>query len=274
MDVFAVPAVVLAAYFAAGLLTGLTAGLLGVGGGLIMIPVLDSLFLAQGVPPSIVQHLALGTSLAAIIPTGFASARGHAARGAVEWGAARAMIPWLGLGALASAIAARGVSSPALQSLYVFLCVWVLYSLFSSKAAHDAQRRPLDWPRVSALVIGLLSGVLGIGGGSLSTPYLLRHGRDIRIAVGTAAALGVPIAAAGALGYLVTGMQVPGRPSWAVGFIDLQAVFGLVCGSLISTRWGVALAHRWPREVLKKAFALVILLAGVKMTWRIVAFYL
>lgn len=264
-------ALILAAYVAAGLFTGVVAGLLGIGGGLLMIPVLNALFAAQGVAAEQIQHLALGTSLAAIVPTSVLSCRAHATRAAVEWDVVRRMTPSIIVGTLLAGAAARGLSSTALQGFYVGLCVWVLYTLLRPARAADATPRPLRHARVAGTGIGLLSGLLGIGGGSLSTPYLLQHGRDIRHAVGTAAALGVPIAVAGALAYGFSGVGVAGRTATALGFVDLLAVAGLVAGSALSTARGVALAHRLPRPLLRRLFALMILLAGIKMVWLMIA---
>lgn len=264
-------ALILAAYVAAGLFTGVVAGLLGIGGGLLMIPLLNALFAAQGVAAEQIQHLALGTSLAAIVPTSMLSCRAHAQRGAVEWPAVRRMAPWIISGTLLAGLAARGLSSLVLQGFYVGLCGWVLYTLLRPTSATELTPRPLGHWRVAGAGIGLLSGLLGIGGGSLSTPYLLQHGRDIRQAVGTAAALGVPIAVAGALAYGLSGIGVPGRSASALGFVDLLAVAGLVAGSALSTAHGVALAHRLPRPVLRRLFALMILLAGIKMVWLMIA---
>lgn len=260
-------ALILLAYVAAGLFTGVVAGLLGVGGGLIMIPVLNALFAAQGVAPEQIQHLALGTSLAAIVPTSLLSCRAHARRGAVEWDAVRRMTPWIVAGTLLAGVMARGLSSLMLQGFYVVLCVWVLFTLLHPVTQPLSAPRPLAHLRLAAGAIGMLSGLLGIGGGSLTTPYLLQHGRDIRHAIGTAAALGVPIAIAGALAYACSGVGVPGRSGTALGFVDMLAVAGLVVGSTLSTARGVALAHRLPRPVLRRLFALTILLAGIKMVW-------
>ena len=271
MDFSANLALILAAYVAAGLFTGVVAGLLGIGGGLIMIPVLNALFAAQGVAPEQIQHLALGTSLAAIVPTSVLSCRAHAQRGAVEWQAVKRMTPWIIGGTLLAGALARGLSSVVLQGFYVILCVWVLYTLLRPEQEMDRVLRPLGHQRLAGSGIGLLSGLLGIGGGSLTTPYLLQHGRDIRHAVGTAAALGVPIAIAGALAYGISGLGVPGRNATALGFVDVLAVAGLVTGSTLSTARGVALAHYLPRPVLRRLFALMILLAAIKMVWLMLA---
>lgn len=259
----------LAACMAAGLFTGVVAGLLGIGGGLVMIPVLNTVFVLQGVDPAHVQHMALGTSLAAIVPTGLLSARAHARRGAVEWPAVRAMAGWIAAGALTSALLARFLPTVTLQCLYLLLCAWVLFTMARPPVSvAAAELPPLRGAAPAAGGIGVLSGLLGIGGGTLTTPFLLRQRRDIRVAVATASALGVPIAIAGALGYVAGGMGIAGRTATAVGFVDLAAVAGLVTGSALSTGLGVNLAHRLPRVWLRLLFALMICAAAGKMVWH------
>lgn len=263
----------LAAWLAAGLFTGLLAGLLGVGGGLLMIPLLNGLYGWQGVPAHLIQHLALGTSLAVIVPTGLMSARAHAARGALDAEALRRLAGWVACGALLAACSSRWLSPRLLQGLYVALCVWVLFSLWRPQAAQVSQLAlpTLRAPRLAGLIIGTLSGWLGIGGGTLSTPYLRSQARSMHVSVATAAGLGVPIALAGAVGYVVAGWQVAGRPPLAVGFVDLQAAAGLLAGSLLAAPLGVALAHRLNSAQLRLAFSLAVVLGGGKMLLQLLS---
>lgn len=258
------------AYLAIGAAAGVLAGLLGVGGGIVVVPGLVGVFAAQGVAAPHVLPLALGTSLATIVCTSLASLRAHHARAAVDWAIVQRLAPGLVVGALAGAWCAVRVSSPVLTLVFAgFLCV-VATRLLIDAAPRPARELPGGGGlAVVGAAIGLVSGVVGIGGGTLSVPFLIRHRIPILRAIGTAAASGVPIASAGAIGYVVNGVGLVGLPSHSVGLVHLHALAGVAVASVVLAPLGARLAHRMPTARLKTVFAGFLYLVGAKLAWSV-----
>jgi uncharacterized membrane protein YfcA len=255
-------------YVAVGASAGLLAGLLGVGGGVVVVPCLAFAFWAQGIADRVVMPLALGTSLAAIVFTASASVRAHHGRGAVRWPVVGALAPGLALGALGGAWGATRISSAALTAIFAGFLWVVATSLLSDSSPRPARELPGAGP-LSAVgaMIGFVSGVVGIGGGTLSVPSLLRHRVPIHQAIGTAAAAGLPIAAAGAMGYAVSGLWLNGLPSQSVGFVHVPALAGVAAASVVTAPLGASLAHRLPTNRLKLVFAGLLYVAGAKLAF-------
>jgi uncharacterized membrane protein YfcA len=256
----------LLAYLTTGAAAGLLAGLLGVGGGLVIVPALAWLLAGRGVPEAHLMHLAVGSSLAAIIPTAMSSLLAHRRRGSVHWPAVRGLLPGIVAGALTGAWLARQVSSPGLALGFGVFEILVALQLFF--AVRPVAHRTLPGPVGMGLaggVIGMASALLGIGGGTLTTPFLLWNGVDIRRAVGTSATCGLPIALAGAAGFAWSGWQPMAGQTWTTGFIYWPAVAGIVLASVPLAPLGARLAHHLPRARLQRVFALFLLLVGVKM---------
>ena len=254
------------AYLALGAVAGVMAGLLGVGGGLLIVPVLVWLFIRQGVDPAVITHLAIGTSLATIVPTAIASARAHHQHGAVRWDLVTRLAPGVMLGALAGATLAEFLSSDALRRVFgVFEIVLAIYMLMNVR---PAPHRPLpDTPALTAGggVIGLVSALLGIGGGSLTVPYLVWFNVAVRHAIGTAAAVGLPIAVAGAGGFMIHGWQSEGLPAWTAGYIHGPALAGIALASFLTAPVGARLTHTLPVPLVRRLFALLLMVLGIKM---------
>lgn len=253
-------------YLVLGSFAGLVAGLLGVGGGLVIVPVLAGLFSAQHFPAESVMQLAVGTSLATIVVTSVASFRAHHQRGAVSWPIMWQLGMGIVLGAWAGAVVAHNISSQSLARLFgVFeLLVAIQMLLGKSPAAHrqiPGRKRNL----FAGGIIGTLSAVLGIGGGTLTVPYLCWHNVPIRQAVGTAAACGLPIALAGSAGFILTGWHVSDLPAWSSGYVYWPAVAAICAASVLAAPLGASLAHKLPQATLKKVFALFLGLLGVLM---------
>ncbi|BAZ92862.1 putative permease [Thiohalobacter thiocyanaticus] len=249
-----------------GALAGLLAGLFGLGGGLVMVPALLWIFDLQGFAPAHLMHLAVGTSLAAIVFTGTASAQAHLRRGAVDM----RLAGWLTLGillgaALGSVLAGRleGETLRALFGGFLILVATKLALELQPGTAVTAPRPLLLLPAGGG--IGALSVLLGIGGGTLTVPLLLWLGAAMTTAVGTAAACGVPIALAGTLGFVLIGRDAAGLPPASLGYVYWPAVLGLVLLSIPGARLGAVLAHRLPARRLRRLFALVLILVGVHM---------
>ncbi len=258
----------LPAYLAIGAVAGVLAGLLGVGGGLVIVPALVFVFEHAGIAPQHVLHLALGTSLASILFTSLSSIRGHHAHGAVNWQIVRSIAPGILLGTFAGATVAGQISTTGLKWLFVAFAV--LVSLQMLAGAKPPATRTLPGPAGmlgAGGFIGLISSFVGIGGGSLSVPFMSWCNVSIHQAIGTSAAIGFPIALAGALGYLVNGWAAAGLPPGASGFVYWPALAGIVLASMLTASVGAKLAHRLPVMRLKKLFAVLLLSIAGKMLW-------
>ena len=256
------------AYLVTGAVAGLMAGLLGIGGGLIMVPALAWLFTLQTFDGATLMHFAVGTSLATIVPTALTSLLAHHRRGAVNWEAWGRLAPGIVAGALAGAALARVISSPALAIGFGLfeIAVAIQLALGRSPTGHGALPGRLG-AGVAGLVIGILSALLGIGGGTLTTPFLLWNGVNIRHAVGTSAACGLPLALAGATGFLIAGLDSGDQPGLNSGFIVWPAVGAMSVTSILLAPVGARLAHRLSRVVLQRLFAGLLLVVGLKILW-------
>ncbi len=249
-----------------GAAAGLLAGLLGVGGGLIMVPALLWMFHNRGVDPAVIVHLAVGTSLTAIIGTSLASIHAHQRRGAVRWPLVRVLAPGVLLGAWGGAMLADLL--PALWLQRVVGCFAILVGL---QMVFKPQIRPhRELPgrlgmTLGGIAIGSVSAVVGIGGGSLTVPFLHWNNIPLRNAVATSSACGLPIALAGAAGFLASGWGQSGLPAGSTGFIYWPALPGIVLAALVVAPLGAWLAHTLPLRALEKTFALLLLAVGAKL---------
>lgn len=254
-----------ALYLALGALAGTLAGLFGIGGGLVIVPVLIFSFGLQGVDPEVAAHLAVGTSLATIVFTSISSVRSHHARGGVRWEIFRPMTVGIVLGAMLGAWTASLLSGPVLE-----LIIGVFVILVALKMLLNVNPKPgRDVPGPTGLgsagaTIGWASAIFGIGGGTLTVPFLNWCNVRMQQAVGTSAACGLPIAVAGAATNIVTGWQQPQLPEFSVGFIYLPALIGIVLTSVLFARFGAELAHRLDAAMLKRIFAVLLIIVGIR----------
>lgn len=258
----------IAVYLALGLVTGFVAGLLGVGGGLILVPVLTWAFLEQGFTPAYNIHLALGTSLATIVLTAISSLRAHHGHGAVDWAVVRRLAVGIVFGTLAGALIAARLSDFGLKLFFtVFLFYAATQMLFGLKPR--ASRGLPGWPGMTAAgaVIGLVSSWVGIGGGTLTIPFLTWCNVRMQTAIGTSSAVGLPIAVAGAAGYAVAGGAAGDLPPWSVGFVYLPAFLAIVAMTWLTAPLGARCTHTWPVARIKRVFAGLLYLLGTKMAW-------
>lgn len=253
-----------AVFLVTGVAAGVLAGLFGVGGGLIIVPALAVILPKLGTAPEVVMQSAIGTSLAVIGLTGISSTRSHHARNGVIWPIFWRLAPGIVIGSLIGAAIAHQVSSDVLKK-----CVGIGALLISIQMLVDAAPKPTrSAPGALGLglvgsVIGALSALIGIGGGSLTVPYLSACNIDMRRAVGTSAACGMPIAWAGAAGFAYNGHGLAGLAPWSLGYIDLAAFAGIAVTSVLTAPLGAKLAHGLSPKLLKRAFA--IFLAGVSL---------
>lgn len=253
-------------YLVLGAFAGVMAGLLGVGGGLIIVPALVWIFRGQGMNDSIIMHLAIGTSLATIVVTSISSVRAHHRRGAVLWPVFWQLTPGIVVGAWLGAAVADALSSLALQKVFaLFVLAMSAQMGFGAKPApHRNLPETIGMIAVGGM-IGTVSAIVGIGGGSLTVPFLTWCNVSIRQAVATSAACGLPIALAGSIGFVMTGLNTANLPAWSLGYVYGPALVGIALVSMLSAPFGARLAHTLPTEMLKKVFAVFLALIGIKM---------
>jgi uncharacterized membrane protein YfcA len=252
-----------------GGVAGAMAGLLGIGGGALIVPVLVIVFEGQHVNPQIIMQLALGTSLATIVFTAISSASAHYRRGTLDFGIFWRIAPGIVVGTLLGAAIADRLASRTLQWMFVVF-MFAVSAQFSrgTTATHAHRQMPGTLGTGSAgIVIGIASALFGIGGGSLSVPFMTWCSVPVKRAIGTSAAIGLPIAVSGAVGYLIAGLDAPGRPAWSVGYIVLPAFASIVVASTLSAPLGAKLAHRLSDSTLRRLFALFVALLGLRMLW-------
>jgi len=253
-------------YLLVGGIAGLLAGLLGVGGGLIIVPSLVWLYLANGVDPSLVVHLAVGTSLATIIITSISSVRAHHKRGAVRWHLVARLTPGIVLGAWLGAVVADLLPTWWLQR--VFACFVILVGVQMALGSRTEAHRDipgLPGMSIAGGLIGMVSAIVGIGGGTMTVPFLNWCSVNMREAVATSAACGLPIALAGTIGFIVTGWGVALLPASSTGFVYWPAFLGIVASSYLFAPLGAKLAHSLPLPALKRVFAVLLFVVGGKM---------
>jgi len=254
------------AYLAIGLAVGFLAGLLGIGGGAIMVPLLVFVFAAKGFPPEHLMHLSVATALATIVFTSLSSVRAHQRFGAVEWPIVRAMAPGIVAGAFGAALAAGLVPTrPLMAGFGLFMFYTATQMLIDVKPRPGrALPRPAGLFAAGA-VIGGLSSLLAVGGAFLSVPFLTWCNVPIKRAIGTTAANGFPIAAAGSIGYIVQGAMTEGLPQGSLGYVYLPALALIAVTSMIAAPFGARLVHRAPIRPIRMAFALLLYGVGAKL---------
>lgn len=255
-------------YSALGAVAGVLAGLLGIGGGLVIVPLLVFTFSWQHFPDPVIMHLALGTSMASILFTSVSSFWAHHQRGAVQWIVVRRIVPGILVGTfLGSCLAAR-LSTTFLKGFFAFFLYYVCVQMLLNRKPKPTRQVPsLSGMTGVGGVIGAFSSLVGIGGGTLSVPFMIWCNLTVHQAIGTSAAIGFPIAVAGTLGYIYNGLHVSGLPGYSVGFVYLPALTGLVCASVVTAPLGVRLAHNLPVDRLKRVFALVLFVVATRMAY-------
>jgi uncharacterized membrane protein YfcA len=253
-------------YLAIGATVGFLAGLFGIGGGMVMVPMLVFVFTAKGFPAEHMMHLSLATSMATIVFTSLSSVRAHHRHGAVDWKVALAMAPGIVAGALAATLVAGYVPT---RPLAIFFTCFMFYA--STQMFFEVKPKPSrQLPGPAGLfgagaVIGGFSSVLAAGGAFLSIPFLAWCNVSLKRAIGTAAANGFPIAVAGTAGYVLNGMRADGLPAGTLGYVYLPALALIVLASMPVAPLGARLAHRLPVRRLRIVFALMLLGLALRM---------
>ncbi len=253
-------------YLATGLFTGFLSGLLGIGGGLIIVPVLSYIFMRLGFTAEFIMHMALGTSLAVITFTSIASSRAHHNHQNVDWDIVNKIALGIVLGAFLGSQVAAKFDTRLLKLLfviYVFLAAFQILSNYTPNPARILPHRPTL--NIVGFCIGWISSFVGIGGGTLSVPFLIYCNVNVKRAIGTSSAIGLPIAIAGAIGYWVSGLHIAHLPNHSLGFIYLPAFIIIAFASLISAPVGAVLVQKLSVKKLKKIFALLLIVIGCRM---------
>lgn len=253
-------------YLGVGAFAGVLAGLLGVGGGIIIVPALAWSFHLQGMEDAVIMHLAIGTSHATIIVTSLSSVRAHHRRQAVLWPVFWRLTPGIILGAFLGVAIADAMPGATLQIVFgVFVLLVSIQMGFGAKPAPQRELPGAGGMLAAGGIIGTLSAIVGIGGGSLTVPLLTWCNTSIRNAVATSSACGLPIAVSSATGFIVAGLHKSGLPAWSLGYVYGPALLGIITASMFFAPVGARLAHTLPVVVLKRIFAGFLALVGVKM---------
>jgi uncharacterized membrane protein YfcA len=257
---------VLAIYAAVGSVAGILAGLLGIGGGLVIVPMLVYCFSLQAIPGQMIMHLALGTSMASIMFTSVSSFWFHHRRGAVQWAVVWRIVSGILVGTFLGACVASRLSTAFLKGFFVMFLYYVAIQMLTGKKPKPNRQIPGPVGMFGAGgVIGGVSSLVGIGGGSLSVPFLVWCNVPMHEAIGTSAAIGFPLAVSGTIGYIYSGMSTTHLPHLALGYVYLPALLGIIALSMLTAPIGVRLAHNLPVNKLKRVFAVLLLAVGTRM---------
>jgi uncharacterized membrane protein YfcA len=253
-------------YVAIGAAVGFFAGMLGIGGGAIMVPLLVILFDAQGLPKSHILHLAVGTGMATILFTSVASVRAHASRGAIRWDIARNITPGILLGGLVGSWIASFIPPLVFAALFTAVIYIAATNLLIDRKPKPSREAPgFAGMSVFGFLVSAASAFAAIGGAFLTVPFMLWCNVPMLPAIGTAAVIGFPIALSGTIGFVATGLRETGLPPYTVGFVYLPALAGIVVTSMLMAPVGAAAAHRLPTVWLKRIFAVLFYVMATRM---------
>ncbi len=251
-----------------GAFAGFFSGLLGIGGGIILVPVLAWIFLDQGFETEKIMLMAVATSLATITITSLSSVYTHHRSGAVNWPTVCMLAPGILIGAFVGSKIADGLAADTLKTIFgVYLLIVTLQMglELKPKSSHIQLTKSLLFGAGS--IIGITSAALGIGGGTLTVPFLTKYRFAMRNAVATSSACGFPIAIAGAMSYLILGWNTRQLPEWSLGYIYLPGFVGIIISSVILASIGAKLTHKLPTQKLKRIFALFVFAVGLSLFW-------
>lgn len=257
-----------------GAIGGFAAGLLGIGGGMILVPFITMIYSAKGFPPHAIIHMAVATSLGIILFTSMSSVRAHHKHGAVVWRIVLLLTPGILLGSWCGPWIAKQLSSAGQAVLFCIFLTFSATQMLLAKKPAEAHARELPGNAgmfAAGGAIGLVAGLVGAGGGFLSIPFMTWFNVRIHNAVATSAALGFPIALAGTLSNIYFGWDTPGLPPYSLGFVYLPALLVIVAASVVMAPLGARTAHKLPVQTLKKIFAIVLYCLAVYMLRKAMA---
>lgn len=254
-------------YILTGVIAGFFAGLLGIGGGLIIVPILTTAF-AYFLDSDHLVHLAIGTSLATILVTAVASVKTHQKHDAVRWDLVKTLTPGIFIGGLLGGWIAQYMDASLLGKLFAIIELAIAIKMLLNLQPNPHREMPGLFGRtVAGTTIGGLSTLVGIGGGALNTPYMVWHNVNIKQAIATSAACSLPIAAAGTLGFLIGGWNTENLPAYSTGYLYWPAFLGIVVASYFTAPIGARLTHQLPVKTLKRVFGLLLIMLAIKMFW-------
>jgi uncharacterized membrane protein YfcA len=253
-----------------GIVTGFLAGLLGIGGGMLMVPFITIIMGQRGVPADLAVKMAIATSMATIVFTSVSSVRAHHRRGAVRWDIVKRLSPGIVIGSLVGSLGVFALLNGT--ALAIFFALFVGFSatqMFLDKKPEPSRQMPGTGGQLAmGSAIGFVSGLVGAGGGFISVPFMTWCNVAIHSAVATSAALGFPIAVANVVGYVAAGQSVQGLPAGAVGYIWLPALAVIAACSVFTAPLGAKAAHRLPVKKLKRVFASILYVLAAYMLWK------
>ena len=253
-------------YAAIGASVGFFAGLLGIGGGAIMVPLLVMLFEAQGFAKEQILHLAVGSGMATILLTSLSSVRAHAARGALRWDLIKAMTPGILVGGLVGSAVAGAIPTRLFAVLFCMVVYIASANMLLERKPAPSRAAPGPVGMFAAgFLISAASAFAAIGGAFMTVPFMMYCNVPLIQAIGCAAAIGFPIALAGTAGFIGSGLAQSGLPPWSLGYVYLPAVAGIALISVLSAPAGAALAHRLKTRTLKRIFAALLFIMATKM---------
>ncbi len=258
---------------ATGAISGVFAGLLGIGGGAIIVPAFAYVLQWLGYDSEVVQHVAVGTSLAIIIPTGLASARAHYKRGAVDVEILKLWAPVIFVSTLIGGLMAGLYTGDVLRIIFGVMALFIAANIvlpFQQRLIGHLHSSPTTH-RIFAAIVGYISALMGVGGGSLSVPTIAAFGATMHRAVGTGAAIGVFIAISGTIGFVISGWNAQNLPPLSLGYVNLIALVQIGGLSVLTAPLGAALAHRLQQRTLKLVFAAFLVFVGLNMIWKALA---
>ncbi|NOT12154.1 MAG: sulfite exporter TauE/SafE family protein [Methylococcaceae bacterium] len=252
-----------------GLVAGLLAGLFGIGGGLIIVPILVLLFSAHGFAEKLVMIMSIATSLATIIFTAISSVFTHHRLGAVWWNKVFRLAPGIMVGAAVGAVIADRIAVDVLRFIFIAYLFYVgIHMALQTKPKPGRAEASKFLDFFVAVCIGIMSSLVGIGGGTLTVPYLVHFQAPMRNAVAISSACGLPIAVAGTLSYALLGWNAEQLPKWSLGYVYLPAFVGILASSMLTAPIGARLANKLPALKLKRYFSLLIFVMAIKLMWR------
>jgi len=260
----------IAGLLALGVAAGFLAGLLGIGGGMVMVPFITAMLTSHGIHPDLVVKIAIATSMATIVFTSISSVRAHYKRGAVRWDIVAGMAPGIVVGSLVGSLGIFAVlKGSALALIFSIFVVFSATQMFLDKKPAPNRQLPGAAGKFAAGGgIGIVSGLVGAGGGFLSVPFMVWCNVAMHVTVGTSAALGFPIALANGLGYVIGGQGVAGLPPLSLGYVWLPGLALIAAASVLTAPLGARVAHRLPVKKLKRVFALTLYLLAIYMLWQ------
>jgi len=259
-------------YLAVGAVAGVLAGLLGIGGGLVIVPMLVFCLTRQGISNEAIMHVALGTSMASIVFTAVSSFWAHHKRGAVQWVVVRRIVPGILVGTFLGTCVASRLSTSFLKAFFVVFLYYVALQLLINKKPKPSRGLPGQIGMFGVgNAIGAVSSFVGIGGGTLSVPFMIWCNIAVHHAIGTSAAIGFPIAIAGTVGYIINGLSATHLPELSLGYVYVPALAGIVGASVLTAPLGVRLAHSLPVDRLKRVFAVLLFAVGTRMLMGLIS---